>query len=448
MMQRGEGEDNAVVAPDFQRSFVWTLQYQQELIETILLDKDPIPHIWLDKRVVNRVTTYYIVDGLQRLTTLVRFTNNKFPVRIRGKDVLYRELSKSQRAAFDVDTQINVRILINWPISKVLRHFQKLNNCKPLQSSVKVRATENSVMDIIHNHNEGVTVLKKTIIDRQASSDKNMFIESVCCIAAYALSSEIKMAKKFVHAKRLLDEKLSMTEAEGQILTQIFTSLNLIYRQNNFEFSLTKSELVAVGVLVAQTLIREEQNVNKEDWTKFGKYMGTIFHTCRRKGEYHVQTTNANVKEFYTSMVGGGLGKTPHRVEILEREFKNMKLVRDEQPDKKKREDSLENKDKPEKKKKEETPEKQKEDSARPDKPKLTEKPRVQEKKDEPARPKVSAKQKQPEKQREPETKHKVQIVELDDDDVPFDVNNPYNIPSNQSPPMHLFTKKPRHSST
>ena len=60
-----------VLQPEFQRNFIWDDVRQSRLIESMLL-RIPLPAFYFD---ATRDSTYLVVDGLQRLTTLDRFCN-------------------------------------------------------------------------------------------------------------------------------------------------------------------------------------------------------------------------------------------------------------------------------------------------------------------------------------------------------------------------------------
>ena len=65
--------------PKFQREYVWSLRPElpSRLIESLLLEI-PIPPIYFGKVNQGRLE---MIDGQQRLTTLVNFVSNKFPLR-------------------------------------------------------------------------------------------------------------------------------------------------------------------------------------------------------------------------------------------------------------------------------------------------------------------------------------------------------------------------------
>lgn len=59
--------------PDFQRAFVWDLTRQSRLIESILI-RIPLPAFYID---ATNSTSWHVVDGLQRLTTIYRYCRGK-----------------------------------------------------------------------------------------------------------------------------------------------------------------------------------------------------------------------------------------------------------------------------------------------------------------------------------------------------------------------------------
>lgn len=65
------------LTPDFQRNLVWDSHQKSRLIESILL-RIPLPMFYFSEDDEGRIT---IVDGLQRLTTIKEFMDNKFALK-------------------------------------------------------------------------------------------------------------------------------------------------------------------------------------------------------------------------------------------------------------------------------------------------------------------------------------------------------------------------------
>jgi len=70
-----------VLDPDFQRGFVWGKDKQSRLIESILL-RIPLPVFYVAEDAQGRLI---VVDGRQRLTTLLNFLDNKLPLQLRDR---------------------------------------------------------------------------------------------------------------------------------------------------------------------------------------------------------------------------------------------------------------------------------------------------------------------------------------------------------------------------
>jgi len=73
-------EKSIEIAPDYQRHFIWNSERQSTLIESLLLGI-PIPSLFM---ATNQDSTWEVIDGLQRLTTLVNFI---------GKDDLIKKVN-------------------------------------------------------------------------------------------------------------------------------------------------------------------------------------------------------------------------------------------------------------------------------------------------------------------------------------------------------------------
>lgn len=70
-------DEDIDLSPDFQRNLVWSNFQKSRLIESILL-RIPLPMFYFSEDDEGRIT---IVDGLQRITTIKDFMDNKFPLR-------------------------------------------------------------------------------------------------------------------------------------------------------------------------------------------------------------------------------------------------------------------------------------------------------------------------------------------------------------------------------
>lgn len=66
-------EDYIDIAPEYQRQFRWDSERQSKLIESVFLGI-PIPSLFM---ATNKDSTWELIDGVQRLSTLIRFAGNE-----------------------------------------------------------------------------------------------------------------------------------------------------------------------------------------------------------------------------------------------------------------------------------------------------------------------------------------------------------------------------------
>jgi len=69
--------DKLNLSPEYQRNLVWDNKRKSALIESLLL-RIPIPAFYLDE---NKQGIKSVIDGMQRLSTIHEFLNNKFPLK-------------------------------------------------------------------------------------------------------------------------------------------------------------------------------------------------------------------------------------------------------------------------------------------------------------------------------------------------------------------------------
>ena len=117
------------MAPDFQRDFVWEPARQSKLIESCIM-RIPLPVLYVAEGNDGRIV---VVDGLQRLTTFVRFMNDDLKLTGLGEGhpldgKRYSELSVKLRERVE-DTQLTLYILDkSAPQRAKLDIFERVNS--------------------------------------------------------------------------------------------------------------------------------------------------------------------------------------------------------------------------------------------------------------------------------------------------------------------------------
>ena len=103
-------QERYAMDPDFQRDFVWDPKKQSKLIESCVM-RIPLPVLYVAEGLDGRIV---VVDGLQRLTTFVRFINDELTLtgpcndQLKGKRFSQLPINFQERVE---DTQLTLYIL-------------------------------------------------------------------------------------------------------------------------------------------------------------------------------------------------------------------------------------------------------------------------------------------------------------------------------------------------
>jgi hypothetical protein len=118
--------------PRFQRRSVWTDKAKSFLMDTILRGK-PIPKVFIRQKinVTTKTSTREVVDGQQRLRTILSFIKDGFTVSKRHNPecggLLFSQLPEDVQAQV-LAYEVSVDLLINLPDAEVLDIFSRLNS--------------------------------------------------------------------------------------------------------------------------------------------------------------------------------------------------------------------------------------------------------------------------------------------------------------------------------
>ncbi|HBO6076325.1 TPA: DUF262 domain-containing protein [Pseudomonas aeruginosa] len=142
-----------VLAPVFQRKFVWTSTHQEEFIDTILQGY-PFPEIYISQGDVDTSTLssqYFVIDGQQRLTTIKNYIEGNVNLR---KTPPYKDLTEQQQKNF-LSYKVVVRNLGAIEETIIREIFRRINLTKFKLDEVEIH---NAVYD-----GEFITTAKKVL---------------------------------------------------------------------------------------------------------------------------------------------------------------------------------------------------------------------------------------------------------------------------------------------
>ncbi|AEV97455.1 hypothetical protein A4D02_35740 [Niastella koreensis] len=147
--------------PYYQRNYVWDYNKATYFLESILLGTEIPPLIFFDNN-----SGIEIIDGRQRFETIMRFMENKFPLKPKGLQVLgqlknkyFDDLAKDDREIIEKFLDAKLRII----------EF-KLVNDPPLDKYLEDRVKK----EIFSRYNSGITPLKKSEIDNAVYDEDSL----------------------------------------------------------------------------------------------------------------------------------------------------------------------------------------------------------------------------------------------------------------------------------
>ena len=123
-------DGSLIPRPDFQRRLVWTNKHKEEFIHTVL-QQYPFPEIYIAAGDVDTETgkgTELLVDGQQRLTTLLQYFSGSSDLRL-GTLCPYNALSQDDKIQF-LEYEVVVRDLGKKSVEDIKEVFKRINSTK------------------------------------------------------------------------------------------------------------------------------------------------------------------------------------------------------------------------------------------------------------------------------------------------------------------------------
>lgn len=108
--------------PDYQRGLVWSLEDKQLLIDSIFNHRSIGTFVLAKHKSTEKL--YEIIDGKQRLTTLIEFYEDRFSY----KGYYFSQLSMKDKSHFETNTQVSVGIIKNPSRQQKLQAFLAVNS--------------------------------------------------------------------------------------------------------------------------------------------------------------------------------------------------------------------------------------------------------------------------------------------------------------------------------
>lgn len=234
-VNRWISQELLIIRPEFQRNIVWDIKRKSLLIESLML-KIPIPAFYLDEDEVGMKT---VIDGMQRLSTIHDFLQDKF--KLRGLQYLtqcekktFSQLDPKYRYRIE-DTQLAVNILdAKCPKMVKFDVFRRINtggmalNAQEVRNIMATPKTRKLLLNMANNE-------MFRIATKSRMSDKRMGVQELCL-------RYITYLKSYNYEKGVFETFDNMTHMLDDMILQLNDTSNVKLKKiyDRFEESMRK----------------------------------------------------------------------------------------------------------------------------------------------------------------------------------------------------------------
>lgn len=214
--------------PDFQRNTVWSNKQKSYLIDTILRGY-PIPEIYMQEIIYESgESEYLIVDGKQRITSILEFMDDKFKLDKKDSpewaNLKFSELRREEKKIF-YEYNFVIRLLPEMQEDEIRSIFQRLNrNVASLNSQELRQATYWGEFITLINKIASMDIWSK--IDIFSSNDIRRMLD-----AEYISELVVAMLHGLQNKKDKLDDYYKIYEEEFNEKDKIFDEFNYVLKR-------------------------------------------------------------------------------------------------------------------------------------------------------------------------------------------------------------------------
>jgi hypothetical protein len=255
--------------PEYQREEVWTNSQKQLLIDSILRDLD-LPKFYF-RTIEDKKYEYEVVDGQQRLRSILEFEKNKFKLAVDADNIgkfsvaglYFKDLHTDLQHDF-LGKPIDVVQLLGYSDDDIEEMFLRLQNGTPLNAPEKRRALSGNIRYIVEK------LSKHSIFEQVAFTNKRYAHEDAAAkILHMVLSGRITDIKPLSIKKTYKDfSKLSDKSPEVKRLTQAFNFLDKSFKAVKKSAKLKKFSIITLCFMVYEMIEKYDLQAYPKEFAK------------------------------------------------------------------------------------------------------------------------------------------------------------------------------------
>lgn len=232
--ERGQLE----LSPEFQRRSVWSAKAKSYLVDTILRGK-PMPKLLFTQEMRDRRNIRVVVDGQQRLRSILEFVANEFRVsRAHNKEFagrFFKDLPADVQVEF-LKYEVGVDLLYGMPYKDILDIFARINtytarlNTQELLNSQYVGYFKQLAYDLGYSYVDYLLasgVLTKASVTRMSEAELTSDLLVSICESIQTNKSVENYYKKYEDDFENVDEVESKFNAIMAVIAEIYPAKEL-----------------------------------------------------------------------------------------------------------------------------------------------------------------------------------------------------------------------------
>ncbi len=177
------GKNRYILDPDFQREFVWDRGKQSRLIESCLM-RIPLPVFYVAENEDGRIV---VVDGLQRLTTFYRYTNDEF----------YLSGLASRDATYSIDKKLFSELPVKLQ--------ERIEDTQLTLYILDAKAPERARLDIFERVNSGVALTRQQMRNSLYSGPATRLLKKLSVSDEFTTATGESLNQKTMRDRELIN---------------------------------------------------------------------------------------------------------------------------------------------------------------------------------------------------------------------------------------------------
>ena len=274
-----KSDDTLEISPKFQRRAVWMEKERALLLET-LLNFLPFPEIYIqvETDLESGKQKYAVVDGQQRITSILKFLNNEFPLPIndKWKGEYFRDLDQPTKGSL-------------WDYKIVVRSLRKTND-EEIRSLFTKLNTNNIALNDQELRNARYTGRFKDLAERLAD---NAYFQSIGLFT----SRDVRRMLDIEYVSELLVRQIFGITSKKDFVELAYTNFD-----EEFPLESKFEDEFSVAINLVRSIIDEENQAIFKSKGNFHSLFGVCLNFFRKYKKTQFTDTN-KVKNSISTLV-------------------------------------------------------------------------------------------------------------------------------------------------